>query len=43
METLSDQICAKQLERRKQEDELKRVIQQEENFERIKVNVLKSA
>lgn len=30
----------KQLERRKQEDELKRVMQQEQHFERVKVRAL---
>lgn len=30
----------KQLERRKQEDELKRVMQQEQHFERVKVRVV---
>ena len=33
-------IVGKQLERRKQEDELKRVMQQEQHFERVKVRAV---
>jgi hypothetical protein len=38
LQFLSYCMC-KQLERRKQEDELKRVRQQEEHFQRVKVRI----
>lgn len=39
-QTVFYQFVGKQLERRKQEDELKRVMQQEQHFERVKVRVV---